>query len=456
MRRTVLALMLAACGGAPTSSDPDCGADLRLADAAYDACADATVELRSEQTDTLGTRLELVVALDDGATPLRLGFRDLCGPGRLWIGGGVEAQWAGADGPSAVLGTVDVLDLVTTPGDDTWDVEIYVDVDVEAADGTGVTGALRVRRTVDAPPTSQLAGTCSSDVVVDTLVARRRSLDVLFVVDVADALMQTVQQRLQLAIPGLLARVRAVSDDWHVGVVTSEPDDGGALVPRAGRRYATDGDGVAAGALLGQLFDLGADGDHEPEGLDALAEALGSAEPAASANSGFRRTFAALAVVGVTVREDESDRSVAEVVTALEGASDDAELIVASTVGPPVAGCTLAGQEISGGLDYRALTSEIGGTSVNVCGSAYDRSLDPLGRLPGARTYDPHRDVVPDSLVVLSNASDDATMLTTGSDWSWDPAETAVLVDPDVTVGDAIVVRYAEAKTVVPDLWGAE
>ena len=154
-------------------------------------------------------------------------------------------------------------------------------------------------------------------------------VDVLFVIDDSPA-MAPARDHVVASLP---AFGDVLEHTWgrglyHVGVATADPADGGRLVgPFASVQWYPDGTsthdypGTLAEVLTG-LGDVGVQGSDATAPLEAMTRAI-----APDVNPGFRRPDAALFVIPITNRDDESEGAIDDYAAALAGGSDHDVLV---------------------------------------------------------------------------------------------------------------------------------
>ena len=247
-------------------------------------------------------------------------------------------------------------------------------------------------------------------------------VDILWVIDNSSS-MALEQEKLADRFGVFFAHLVAADVDYHIGVVTTDAGEGGALREFNGvvdgcDRCAVLDRGVAdAEAVFVDLVSVGVDGASFEQGFATAVDALDGR------NAGFVRDDAALVVVFVS-DEDESAGGgdpVRHFQRALEGlkpAGDEARVSVAAITGypqenPPVSldllcevlattfdsdpnnedlraarvtealrsgpGCQTDDTEANVGGRYLELACRTGGVVANLCDADYANALDDLG-----------------------------------------------------------------------------
>jgi|ETNmetMinimDraft_26_1059896.scaffolds.fasta_scaffold06030_2 hypothetical protein len=225
-------------------------------------------------------------------------------------------------------------------------------------------------------------------------------VDILFVVDDSPSMKQE-HDKVKDAFEEFIYEVNAGDTDWQIGVTTTdmEGNEGGVLLG-PGPLFITPETENYPGVFLTKIDTVGTQGSGWEQGLQATRRALldspiGLAD---SANAGFLRPDADLAIVVVSDENDCSDGGAlphedqlecyqmnellvptAEFVHALDGLKDEsAALTFSAIVGPPNAEeCESA----TPGHRYLSLVSEFEGLQADICEDDYETVMADLGLL---------------------------------------------------------------------------
>jgi cysteine-rich repeat protein len=215
----------------------------------------------------------------------------------------------------------------------------------------------------------------------DTVNLARPPVDVLFVVDDSCS-MAAAQAALGDAMPDFVAAFAQRGVDFQIGVVTTDMTD----PAKSGRLQGTPTFVTPSSPNL--LDDLaarmqpGTGGSGTEQGLRAAVAAV-TAPLAVTANSGFLRPGADLAVVWLTDEEDASQggTTVADYLAGLRAAAGTQALRLAGIAGPTPNGCDGPYGSAQAGARYAAL---IGSTSDGLLLSYCDDMLQNLLQVSAA------------------------------------------------------------------------
>ncbi len=213
-------------------------------------------------------------------------------------------------------------------------------------------------------------------------------IDVLWVVDNSDSMGQE-QDGLGLSFQSFINTLIATAVDYHIGVISTDPADGGVLnrglsdVP-----FITPSTPNAASVFLENVA-LGTDGSPVERGFETMTLALGvgpgwvpSTAPTPP-NPGFFRDDAALFVIMVSDEDDESFGPTGyyhRVVEAYKGAGNEALISVSAIVSPPdEPPCfePTRGEANRPGERYAELARLSGGELASIC-SEFSEALSRL------------------------------------------------------------------------------
>jgi hypothetical protein len=225
-------------------------------------------------------------------------------------------------------------------------------------------------------------------------------VDILFVVDDSPSMKQE-HDKVKDAFEEFIYEVNQSDTDWQIGVTTTdmEGNEGGILLG-PGPLYITPETDNYPGVFMTKIDMVGTQGSGWEQGLQATRRALLDSPLGLgdSANAGFMRPDADLAIVVVSDENDCSDGGAlphedqlecyqmnellvptAEYVHALNGLKDeDAALTFSGIVGPPNAeDCETA----TPGHRYLSLVAEFEGLQADICEDSYETVMAELGLL---------------------------------------------------------------------------
>jgi hypothetical protein len=252
----------------------------------------------------------------------------------------------------------------------------------------------------------QLNGTEHTEVY---LLDPATEVDILFVVDDSPSMKQE-HDKVKDAFEEFIYEVNESDTDWQIGVTTTdmEGNEGGILLG-PGPLYITPETDNYQGVFMTKIDTVGTQGSGWEQGLQATRRALldGPIGLADSANIGFQRPDADLAIVVVSDENDCSDGGALphedqiecyqmnellvptnEYIRALEGLKDeDAVLTFSAIVGPPNAeDC----EEATPGHRYLSLVAEFDGLQADICEDDYGGVMAELGLLAtGVQSFFP-------------------------------------------------------------------
>jgi hypothetical protein len=271
------------------------------------------------------------------------------------------------------------------------------------------------------------------------LQATLPAVDVLFVVDSTGSMAEE-QAGLAAAAASFVGVLDGLALSYQLGVVTTDPDDAGALLGRPWIITAVADDPAAslAAALL-----VGTDSPPPSAGLAAASLALADVQ---GLNRGFRRADAGLQVVFVSDGDDESDTFLGDDPAGafLEVLADDAARSgraarASAIVGDVPAGCRSETGNASPGTRYVDVAQASGGVVASICTADFAPVAGALGA--GAAEW-PTRfalQAVPEPGTVKVEV--DGTRIPDG--WEIDEAGPALVFDIAPAPDAEILVRYA-------------
>ena len=197
-------------------------------------------------------------------------------------------------------------------------------------------------------------------------------IDILWVVDNSQSMAEE-QAGIGANFEAFISQLISTGVDYHIGVVSTDPEDGGQLHLGAGQidSYITRLTVDAADVFL-QNIKVGTSGAKLEKAFETASLALGvgpdwrpGQEPAVP-NAGFIRDEAALFIIMVS---DENDKSFGPVnyyrklFEGYKGPGNESLISVSAIVGPPGSGCANA----EAGDRYVDLASLTGGVYASIC-----------------------------------------------------------------------------------------
>jgi hypothetical protein len=428
-----------------TPPAPGCEGALQVGDATTDACGLAAVELSGLEADRGAADGSAVFG--DASCFIVLNLDDVCGPGRVYVGGGLSGNVSGCGGVEGAL-DAGYLDITA------WQVETVAGATVavtlsghlEAAVGRRpVTMDVELVDFGEAPTVSADLTTCSTTPRVDTFtVGEGAKLDVLFVVDDSGSMAEE-QQALADAFPALFEAITSFSQDYHVGVVSTDVDDpakSGKLQGYSGGRFI-DASTPNPVAVFQDMAALGTDGSGDEQGRRAAYLAL-TPPLVTGYNAGFYREDALLAIVVLSDENDSSGNAPSrnDFITFLNELKGDPSLTSFSAIVGPQQSCETA----ASGSEYLAVSAAVGGAVVNICNGDYAAALPTdLPAIGGAVTLP--APAVPDSVSVEQVLPGGTRVpLERGVAWALDDSSTIRFDGALVPGNTEVVVTWTPAR----------
>lgn len=213
-------------------------------------------------------------------------------------------------------------------------------------------------------------------------------IDVLWVVDNSDS-MGEEQDGLGLSFQSFINTLIATSVDYHIGVISTDPADGGLLNQGLSQvPFITTATPNAASVFLENVA-VGTSGSPVERGFETMTLALGAGPgwtpgtPPTPPNPGFLREDAALFVITVSDEDDESFGPVSyyhRLVEAYKGFGNEALISVSAIVSPPDAQPCFEptrGAANRAGERYAELAARSGGELASIC-SDFSEALSRL------------------------------------------------------------------------------
>jgi hypothetical protein len=202
--------------------------------------------------------------------------------------------------------------------------------------------------------------------------------DVLFVIDNSGS-MQEEQQNLAKNFDNFFSTLTASGLDFHVGIVTTDV----IYESQAGKLQGTVPVMTPATPALKDVFmkavAVGTAGSTEEKGLEAVRLAL-SAPVAESANAGFVRPDARLAIILLSDEEDQSPLPVSQYTAFLSGLKGSLKRITFATIVGPEGGCQSPNGNAQPGLRYIEAGKTFGeyGMTSSICADDFGPALKQI------------------------------------------------------------------------------
>lgn len=240
--------------------------------------------------------------------------------------------------------------------------------------------------------------------------------DVLFVID-NSASMAEEQEQLAANFSGFLEVMRDSSADYRLGIITTDPTEGGAL-----RGGWFDPDTAALEEGFAAAVAVGTHGDRDEQGLQMALLALGT-----EVNPEFVRTEARLNLVFFSDEDDHSPDDVPLYMQAYRRLAGAGGLAAHAISGDLPDGCASGTSAASAGTRYIQAAESTGGYLESICADDYTDILVRIGlEVTGlADTFVLQRIPDPDTLVVWVDGVVMPTRETDG--WTYSPADNAIL-----------------------------
>lgn len=236
-------------------------------------------------------------------------------------------------------------------------------------------------------------------------------VDILWVVD-NSASMQEEQINLGNNFNSFISFIETSLIDYHIGVVATDMDDPSFSGKLQGDPKVIDPDTPNAQSAFAANVQVGITGGGNEMGLLAAHDAL--SEPlASSANAGFLRDDASLAIIFVS---DEDDHSYGDVkfyerfFGTLKGVGNERKVIISAIVGDSPDGCSGADGVASYGERYHEVVESWGESTASICSSNFATELEQLGLTVAglSRKFTLSKEPDPDTVEVRVDAHDGA------------------------------------------------
>ncbi len=243
----------------------------------------------------------------------------------------------------------------------------------------------------------QLSGTEHTEVFILDPAAE---VDILFVVDNSPSMKQE-HDKVKAAFEDFIHEVNESDTDWQIGVTTTDMEsEAGGVLLGPGPGYITPETENYPGVFMAKIDTVGTQGSGWEQGLEAARRALlhAPAGLADTANAGFQRADADLAIVVVSDENDCSDGGAlphedqqecywhhddlvptAEFIHAYDGLKEEGQALTFSAiVGPPSAEeC----ENATPGHRYLSAVSDLDGLYADICEDDYTEVMADLGLL---------------------------------------------------------------------------
>lgn len=281
----------------------------------------------------------------------------------------------------------------------------------------------------------------------DRSVVGTPQVDVLFVTD-DSASMAAAQAALAATAPSIVDTLVGRGADFHLGVVTTDMNNGARSGRLLGTPAVLDANTPALADVLAMRLAPGTMGDGQAEQGITAAVAAVTAPLATTDNAGFLRPGAELVIVILSDEDDQGPRAdLAAVIRELRGASGSGRARVIGLVGPTSGGaCTGPTGQATRAPRYRELIGRSdGGLALSYCDpiqGSIDRALElivgsstfPLGAAPLVSTL---AVTVDGALVPPVDGSGEVT-------WAYDTSSQAVRFFAPLAVGAEVAVSYEQ------------
>ncbi|MCA9552375.1 MAG: choice-of-anchor D domain-containing protein [Myxococcales bacterium] len=278
----------------------------------------------------------------------------------------------------------------------------------------------------------------------DTVSMARPPVDVLFVVDDSGS-MAAAQAALGQAIPDFVAAFANRGVDFQIGVVTTDMTD----PAKSGRLQGTPT--FVTPATPDLLDDLsgrlqpGTTGSGTEQGIRAAASAV-TPPLSITANSGFLRPDADLAVVWLTDEDDSSlgGTTIPDYLAALRSATGNGALRLAAIAGPAPGGCVGPYGTAQAGTRYAALVgSTPGGLLLSYCDDMLGNLLRVSAALFGEDAVTlSAQPAIPTLVVTVNGAAVPRVDAQGNANWAYSLATNQVTFAAPLPQGATVSVTY--------------
>ncbi|MSP55794.1 MAG: hypothetical protein EXR69_09365 [Myxococcales bacterium] len=259
------------------------------------------------------------------------------------------------------------------------------------------------------------------------------SADILFVVD-DSASMTEEQARLGENFSAFVEVLSGTFADWQIGVITTDPEEYGAL-----RGAILTPDTPLLDAAFAAAVDVGNEGSRDEQGLLTSALAMSP-----SLNPGLVRANSALNVVYVSDEDDHSPDVVDVYMAVLTGAAGSGGFRAHALVGDLPEGCVSGTSAADAGTRYLDAVSGTDGWSDSICADDYSALLARVGLDVAGWDTTFYLDRVPDPATL--EVSVDTVLIPERADdgWQYSSGDNAIVFEGYAVPrpGMEVVVRY--------------
>ena len=259
------------------------------------------------------------------------------------------------------------------------------------------------------------------------------SADILFVID-DSASMTEEQSTLGANFSAFVDVLSGTYADWQIGVITTDPDEHGAL-----RSALLTPDTPLLDDAFAAAVAVGTDGSRDEQGLLTSALAMSP-----SLNPGLVRETSALNVVYVSDEDDHSPDSVDVYLSVLTSAAGTGGFRAHALVGDLPEGCVSGSSAADAGTRYLQAVNDTEGWSDSICSDDYSALLARVGLDVAGwdTTFYLERIALPDTITVTV---DEVEMPERADDgWQYSPGDNAIIFSGNAVPrpGMEIVVDY--------------
>ncbi len=296
------------------------------------------------------------------------------------------------------------------------------------------------------PKTVDLTGMAvAGPTVTDTLTQRAGPIDILFVLDDNNAMLQ-LEQRLATHLPAMLSRLDLEGWDYQIGVTNADVSaqgDQGALEgtpPFVTRDNVTDPQAdLEARVLVGEA------GFPADDGLEASRLALSAPLITLGVNAGFLRANAALLVIYLAKQPDTSPMTVSTYSSFLQSLKSNPAIAMANVIVPQLSSCPLDdGTTAFYGGRQLGMAQNTGGAASDACTADWTLAMSTLPPVPHGTTF--ALSLTPrDPATIEVTVGGTAVPSAGGANWTYDSGQNAVIFSAghEPQLGERIEITYA-------------
>lgn len=295
------------------------------------------------------------------------------------------------------------------------------------------------------PITVDLTGSgVAGSTVTDTFTQAAGPIDILFVIDDNDGMVQ-LQQELSNHVVFMTTALDFEGWDYQIGVTSADTGASGAQGALIGTpTFITSTNVADPQSELETRVMLGETAFPADEGLEASRLALSPPLSTTGANAGFLRPNAALLVIYLANRPDSSPMTVSAYSSFLEGLKTNTARVTANAIVPTVTACTLG----DGTVAYYAgrqigMATDTGGVIDDACGNNW---LDSMTTFPVAdRTTTFPLQLTPSDPTTIEVRVEGTLVPSNGGvNWTYDSLQNAVVFSPPSApdFGDQVEITY--------------